>query len=326
MAGSVKRFVAALGMGAALVAAAVHTPACAQAFPSKPIRIIVPYGATGSPDTLSRLLGQKITDSVGQQVIIENRPGGSGIIAAEVAMKAPPDGYTLFIVDGGHFAINPALRPNLPYVPLRDFAPVTMLVSVPFYFIALADSPFRTVNDMIAASKNKELFYGSSGNGSPHHLIMELFKSITAAKLNHIPYKGNAQSVPALLSGDVQVLVAGLTSVRAHYDAGKLAMLGVTSLKRSPITPEVPTVAESIPGFEATDAIGFLVPAGTPRDIIARLNAELVKALNTPDVKQRVQSFAMEAVGSTPEHFGEVIRQKQQAYTALAKAVNLKVD
>lgn len=313
-------------LAAAIVLAGASSPVSAQSFPNKPLRVIVPYGATGSPDTLARLIGQKVSESVGQQVVIENRPGGSGIVAAELAMKAPPDGYTLFIADGGHMAVNPALRPNLPYVPLRDFAPVTLLISVPFYFIAVANAPFRTINEMIAASRGKEMFYGSSGNGSPHHLVMELFKSKSGAKLSHVPYKGNAQSVPALLSGDVQVLIAGMTSVRGHYDAGKLTMLGVTSAKRTPITPEVPTVAESLAGFEATDFVGFLVPAGTPRDVIGKLNTEIVKALKLPDVQQRVQSFAMDSVGSTPEQFADVIRQKQQVYNNLAKEVNLKVD
>jgi tripartite-type tricarboxylate transporter receptor subunit TctC len=310
----------------AMTAALAASVAGAQPFPSRPLRIIVPYGPGGSPDTLCRLLGQKIVDSVGQQVIIENRPGASGIIAAELAMKAPPDGYTLFIVDDGHLAINPVLRANLPYVPLRDFAPVTQLVSVPLYFIAPSNSPFRNISEMIEATKRKELLYGSAGNGSPHHLAMELFKTMTGANLVHVPYKGNAQSLPALLAGDVQVLVSGLTSVRAHIDAGRLIALGATTPRRPSVTQNVPSISESVRGFELTDMIGFVVPVGTPRDIVMRLNTELVMGLNAPDVRQRVLSFGMEAVGGTPEQFADAIRDKQRIYGALAKAVKLNVD
>jgi len=310
----------------AIIAALAASFAGAQSFPNKPLHIIVPYGPGGSPDTLCRLLGQKIVDSVGQQVILENRPGASGIIAAELAMKAPPDGYTLIIVDDGHVAINPVLRANLPYVPLGDFAPVTQLVSVPLYFIAAGNAPFRNISEMIAASKRRELLYGSAGNGSPHHLAMELFKTMTGANVVHVPYKGNAQSLPALLAGDVQVVVSGLTAVRAHIEAGRLMALGATTLKRPSVTPDVPSISESVRGFELNDMIGFLVPAGTPRDILMRLNTELVRGLNAPDVKQRVLSFGMEAVGGTPEQFGDAIRDKQRIYGALAKSVKLSVD
>lgn len=298
----------------------------AQTFPQRPIRIIVPYGAGGSPDVISRLFGQKLSENLGQPVIIDNRPGASGIIAAELAAKAPADGYTLFIADTGHLAINPALRPNLPYEPLRDFAPITLAVSVPLYLLVNNSVPVSTVGELIALSKTRDLLYGSAGNGSPHHLAMEFFKSLTGAKLTHVPYKGNAQMVPAVLAGDVAVLMTGLTAVRSHMEAGKLRVLAMTSGKRSPITPDVPTIAESVSGYEASDIIGFLAPAATPRDIVAKLNAEFVKLLAQADVRQRVAGFAMEVVGSTPEQYAEAIRDKQQRYSALAKAVGLRVD
>ena len=298
----------------------------AQTFPQRPIRIIVPYGAGGSPDVISRLFGQKLSENLGQPVIIDNRPGASGIIAAELAAKAPADGYTLFIADTGHLAINPALRPNLPYEPLRDFSPITLAVSVPLYLLVNNSVPVSTVGELIALSKTRDLLYGSAGNGSPHHLAMEFFKSLTGAKLTHVPYKGNAQMVPAVLAGDVAVLMTGLTAVRSHMEAGKLRVLAMTSGKRSPITPDVPTIAESVSGYEASDIIGFLAPAATPRDIVAKLNAEFVKLLAQADVRQRVAGFAMEVVGSTPEQYAEAIRDKQQRYSALAKAVGLRVD
>ena len=312
---------------AVLALACLASPmAEAQTFPQRPIRIIVPYGAGGSPDVLSRLFGQKLSESLGQPVIIDNRPGASGIIAAELAAKAPADGYTLFIADTGHLAINPALRPNLPYEPLRDFAPITLAVSVPLYLLVNNSVPVSTVGELIALSKTRDLLYGSAGNGSPHHLAMEFFKSLTGAKLTHVPYKGNAQMVPAVLAGDVAVLMTGLTAVRSHMEAGKLRVLAMTSGKRSPITPDVPTIAESVSGYEASDIIGFLAPAATPRDIVAKLNAEFVKLLAQADVRQRVAGFAMEVVGSTPEQYAEAIRDKQQRYSALAKAVGLRVD
>lgn len=311
---------------AVLALACLASPmAEAQTFPQRPIRIIVPYGAGGSPDVLSRLFGQKLSESLGQPVIIDNRPGASGIIAAELAAKAPADGYTLFIADTGHLAINPALRPNLPYGPLSDFAPITLAVSVPLYLLVNNSVPVSTV-ELIALSKTRDLLYGSAGNGSPHHLAMEFFKSLTGAKLTHVPYKGNAQMVPAVLAGDVAVLMTGLTAVRSHMEAGKLRVLAMTSGKRSPITPDVPTIAESVSGYEASDIIGFLAPAATPRDIVAKLNAEFVKLLAQADVRQRVAGFAMEVVGSTPEQYAEAIRDKQQRYSALAKAVGLRVD
>ncbi len=299
----------------------------AQTFPQRPIRIIVPYGAGGSPDVLSRLFGQKLSESLGQPVLTDNRPGASGIIAAELAAKAPADGYTLFIADTGHLAINPALRPNLPYDPLRDFAPITIAVQVPLYLVVNVGVPASSVNELISLTKSRgDVLYASAGNGSPHHLAMEFFKSMTGAKLTHVPYKGNAQMIPALLAGDVAVLMSGLTAVRPHMEAGKLRVLGMTSPKRSPITPDVPTVGESVPGYEASDIIGFLAPAATPRDVVMKLNAEFVKLLALPDVRQRVAGFAMEVVGSTPEQYAEAIRDKQQRYSALAKAVGLRVD
>lgn len=317
-------WILALAGGAASIAGAQTG---AQTFPSKPIKIIVPYGAGGSPDVLSRLFGQKLSESVGQPVITDNRPGASGIIAAELAMRAPADGYTLFIADTGHLAINPALRPSLPYDPLRDFAPITIAVSVPLYLAVNVGIPANSVGELVALSKSRgDLLYGSAGNGSPHHLAMEFFKSMTSAKLTHVPYKGNAQMIPALLAGDVAVLMSGLTAVRPHMEAGKLRVIGMTSGRRSAITPDVPTVGESVPGYEASDIIGFLAPAGTPREVIGRLNAEFVKVLALPDIRQRVAGFAMEPVGSTPEQYAEAIREKQQRYSALAKAVGLRVD
>ncbi len=300
----------------------------AQDFPSKPIRFVVPYGAGGGPDVIARVIGQKLGESVGQQVIVDNRPGAGGIIAAELAMKAPADGYTLFVADTGHLAINPALYPKLPYDPLRDFAPVTLAVSTPLFLVAHGGLPVTSVGQLIAYAKSHPgLPFGSSGNGSVHHLGMELVKLMAGVDMTHVPYKGVAQSVPAVITGDVAVIIAALPSVLPHLKTGKVRLLGVGTAKRTPVIPDVPTIAEAgLPGYEIKVEIGFMVPAGTPRDLIARLNGEIVKVLNTPEVAKRLTGLGIDPVGSSSERYAEVIRADQQKFGKLVKDSGARVD
>jgi tripartite-type tricarboxylate transporter receptor subunit TctC len=298
-----------------------------QPFPSKPIHFVVPIGTGGAPDVLARVLGQRITESTGQPVIVDNRPGGGGIIAVESVMRAVPDGYTLLVADSSNYAIAPSLYAQLPYDPVRDFVPVTLAAAPPIFMVANAATPIRSVQDLIALAKSAAISYGSSGNGNGNHLAMELFRSMTGTNLVHIPYKGVATLVPALLSGDVSVGFTGLPSVQPHARAGKLRILAVASGKRSGLAPDVPTVAESgVPKFEVNISIGFLAPAGTPRDAVTRLNEELVRALKLPEVRQRLELVGIEPVGSTPEQFGQLIRSEMQDFRALVKTTGIRID
>jgi len=302
--------------------------ALGQSFPSQTIRFVVPYGSGGSPDVMSRIIARKLAENIGQAVVVDNKPGASGIIAAEIAAKAAPDGYTLFIADTGHVAINPALRPKLPYDPVRDFTPVTLAVSTPLFLAATTKLPIHTVNELIAYAKaNPGQPYGSSGNGSPHHLAVELLKLLTGVNLMHIPYKGVAQSVPALVSGEVTVIFAALPSLAPHIKSGKVRLLAVGTAQRTPIMPDVPTLAESgAPGFEIDADIGFLAPAGTPKDVVLKLNSEILKVLHDPEIKQRLVSLGIEATGTTPEQYAEAIRVKIQKYAKLVKDAGVRVD
>jgi len=312
-----------------IFASVVFASEClAQAFPSHPIRFVVPYGAGGGPDVVARVIGRQLGENVGQQVIVDNRPGAGGIIAAEIAMKSPADGYTLFIADTGHVAINPAIYKKLPYDPQKDFTPVTLAVSTPLFMAVNARLPIETVKQFIDYAKaHPGLSYGSSGNGSSHHLGMELFKSLTGVNLTHVPYKGVAQSVPAVIAGDVAVIIAALPSLAPHVKSGKVRLIAVGTAKRTPTQPNVPTVAESgVPGYEIDADIGFLAPAGTPREVVAKLNSEIIKVLNTPAITQRLAGLGIDAVGSSPEEYAEAIRAKIEKYAKLVRESGAQVD
>jgi len=320
-----KRFTVVL----AAVLCGLFSIACAaQGFPSRPIRFVVPYGAGGSPDVIARVLGQRLGEHLGQQVVVDNRPGAGGIIAAEIVAKSPADGYTLFIADTGHVAINPSLYPKLPYDPLRDFAPVTLAVSTPLFMAANAALQIESVKQFIDYAKAKPgVLYGSSGNGSSHHLGMELFRLLTGVNIAHVPYKGVAQSVPAVITGDVAVIFAALPSLAPHVKTGKIRLIAVGTAKRTPIMPDVPTVAESgAPGFEIDADIGFLAPAGTPREVITKLNAEIVRVLGSPDITQRLAGLGIETVGTSPEQYTDAIRAKIIKYGKLVKDSGARVD
>ena len=313
---------------AAALSAAVSTGAQAQAFPSKPIRLVVPYGSGGAPDVMSRHVAQRLSQTMGQQVLIENRPGAGGVVAAQMVMSSPPDGYTLFVADTGHFGINPALFPKLPYHPLRDFTPVTIVAETPLFMAVGAAAPVQNVRELIAQANAKPgTLYGSSGNGSPHHLGMELFKTLTGINLTHVPYKGVAQSVPAVLSGDVSVILVGLTSILPHVKAGKARIIGVTTIERTHLMPELPTIAESgVPGYDINVHIGFLAAAGTPREVVMKINSEVRKVLAEPELKARLDGLGIVALGTTPEQFTERIQADLQKYAKLVKDSGTRID
>jgi tripartite-type tricarboxylate transporter receptor subunit TctC len=311
---------AALAFAAAMAEA--QTPA------ARPIRLIVPFASGGGTDTVARTLAQKMSER-GRLVIVDNRPGASGIVAAELVMKSPADGYTLFAADSGHFAINPNLHQQLPYDPLRDFAPVIEVVATHLCLTVGAGFPGNSLADFVAVSKSRPggLMYGSAGNGSPHHLAMELLRVLSGARLTHVPYKGSAQTVPALLAGDVDVLFAGVSSTLALVKAGRLRLLAAASEKRASFLPGLATVAESgYPEYEFHNTIGMLAPAATPPEVVRGLNLGMAQALRLPEVTARLADLGMDVVAGTPEQFGQSIRQQLEQDARLVKLSGAKID
>ena len=306
----------------------VPSNASAQSYPARSVRLVIPYGPTGLPDALARLLAQRLSDALGQQVVVDNKPGASGIIAAEIAAKSAPDGYTLFLTDNNLYGINPAIFPKLPYKPERDFAPVTQAIRGAMFLVVNASLGVNTVQEFVALAKKRgDINYGSPGNATLHHLGMAQLELLAGLKMTHIPYKGVAQATPALITGDVAVMFASLTSVAPHAKAGKLKILAVGAAQRSPLAPDIPSMAEGgFPAVEAGTSMGIAAPAGTPRPIIDRLNAELVKAIRAPETEARFTAMGVEPVGNTPEQFAEQIRRDQEHYLRLVRDTGLKVE
>ena len=317
-----------MAFGLAATAVLGHGPAWPQAFPNKPIRIVVPYPAGGAPDALARTVALQVAESIGQQLVVENRPGAGGAIAAEYVMRAPPDGYTILLADSSVYSINPNLSSTLSYQPLRDFAPLTMAATSPIFLVASNALNVNSVKELIAAAKAKPgLPYASSGNGTAHHLAMELFKTMAGIDLVHVPYKGSTQTMPAVVAGDVATAFGGSTTALPLAKAGKLKLLAVASGKRSAFAPEVPTVAEAgLPGFEIDITLGFLLPFKTPRDIVNKLNSEFVKAIKTPGTQEKMMTAGLEPFGTSSEQFTEMIRSENIVYARLVKATGAKVD
>src|SRR5438034_1227985 len=256
-------------------------------FPTRPIRVMVPTTAGGVPDVLARAVGNRISEALGQPVVIENRAGAGGILAAESVLKAPPDGHTLFLGDTGNYAVSAALYAKFPYDVQRDFAPVVLAAAPPVYLVANAASPFASVQDFVRIAKaGPPVVYGSTGNGNVTHLAMELLRSLSGAQLTHVPYKGAAGLAPALLSGDIGIGFIGYSIVAPHARTGKLRILAVSTSQRSALTPDIPTVAEAgVPGYGFDISVGYLAPAGTPRHAVQRLNEEINRALPLPEVR-----------------------------------------
>ncbi len=321
-----------LMIAAASVAALMSLQSHAQTastYPDKPIRLIVPYGAGGSPDVLARVIGQQIALGLNQAIVVENKPGANGSIALQYVAKAANDGYTITVADTGHLAINPALYPKLAYDPIADFVPITMATWTPLFLVVSANLPVRTLPQLLDYAKKNpgKLSYGSSGNGSPHHLATELFKSMAQIDIAHIPYKGVAESVPAILGGQIDVMFVALSSVASSIQAGKLRVIAVSSAQRSALMPDVPTVAEAgVPGYEMISRIGFLAPAGTPKDRIDRLHDEITKALANPDIVRKLPSMGMEAIASTPQAYADAIRSDKAKFQKIVSSVGIKVD
>ena len=297
-------------------------------FPSRPIRVLVPTTAGGVPDVLARSIGQRMAESLGQPVVVENRAGAGGIRAVEAVLKSAADGHTLFLGDTGNYAVSAALYAKFPYDVQKDFVPVVLAAAPPVYLVAAAGSPFRSVQDFVRLAKaGPALVYGSTGNGNVTHLAMEMFRNLTGTNLTHVPYKGAAGLAPALLSADVGIGFIGYSIVSPHARAGKLRVLAVSTTQRSALTPEIPTMAEAgVPGYGFGISVGYLAPAGTPRAAIARLNGEINKALRIAEVRQVLETAGIPPVGGTAEEFAEAIRVEVQQMAALVKASGARVE
>lgn len=313
----------------ALALAMFAGPAWAQEFPSKSLKLVVPYAPGGGADSVARIVAKKVSENIGQPIVIENKGGAGSIVGTDLVAKAEPDGYTLLLGQSGPISINPAVYKTLPYDPVKDFAPITMTTAYPYILVVNSDSPAKTLQEFVTLARSKPgaLNYGSTGVGAANHLVAELFASKAGLKMTHVPYRGTALAVGDLVSGQLNVVFGDPISVLPHMKSGKLRALAVTSLERSPVAPEVPTVAESgYPGFEALAWHGILAPAKTPPAVIKKLNAEIVKALADPATKELLEKQAMQTVGNTPEAFAAFIQKDIATWKAVAAAANVTVE
>ena len=305
------------------------TSALAQAYPTKPVTIIVPFAAGGTTDILARIIGQALTAELGQSVVVDNRAGAGGNIGGQAAAKATPDGHTLFMGTVGTHAINASLYKKMPFDPVKDFAPLTRVANVPNLLVANPAQPYKSVKDLIAYAKANpgKVNFGSSGNGSSIHLSGELFKSLAKVDMQHVPYKGSAPAVTDLLGNQIGIMFDNMPSAIQHVRSGKLVPLAVTTAKRSPELPNVPTIAEAgVPGYEATSWFGMFAPAGTPVPVLAKLNAAIVKVLAQPDVKKKINEQGAEVYSETPEQFAAFIQAESVKWGKVVKESGASLD
>jgi tripartite-type tricarboxylate transporter receptor subunit TctC len=298
-------------------------------YPSHPIRLIVPYAPGGGADSVARIVAKRVSETIGQPIVIENRGGAGSIIGTDLVAKSEPGGYTLLLGQSGPISINPAIYKDLKYDPMKDFVPITMTTSYPYILVVNAKLPVKSLQDFIAFAKSRAgtMNYGSTGVGAANHLVAELFNGRAGLTMTHIPYRGTALAVTDLLGERVSMVFADPVSVLAHLEAGTLRGLAVTSKQRSPVAPDLPTIAESgFPGFDAIGWHGILAPAGTPPAIIKILHAEIVKALNDPETKGLLQKQAMQTVGNSPEEFAAFIKQDIAVWQSVARQAHVSVE
>jgi len=297
-------------------------------YPSHPIRVIVPFSPGGGSDVLARLLGPQLSDRLGQPLVVDNRPAGSGIVGGDIVAKSVPDGYTLLLVQSAH-AVNAQLFTKLPYDPIKDFAPITLVISSPSGMFLHPEVPARTVKEFIAHAKANpgKLNFGSSGPGSLPHLNGELFMSMAGVQMTHVPYKGAAQIVTAILGNEVQFMLANIFSTKAHWQAGRLRFIAHAGSKRLESIPDVPTIGESgLPGYEVRAWWGYMAPGKTPRPIVDRLHKEITAVANLPDVRQTFISQGSEVVVNTPDEFAKIIQADAEKWGAIGKRLGVKLD
>lgn len=314
----------------ALAAAALIQPdgAAAQTYPTRPIRIIVPQSAGGSTDVVARVVAQRLTDVLGQSVIVDNRPGAGSLNGTDLVAKAAPDGYTLLTV-AASFTINPSLHKNLPFDPINDFAPVTQLAALPHILIVHPSVPAKSVKELIALAKSRpgQINYASSGIATSTHLAAELFRHMTATDMVNVPYKGGAPAMVAMLAGECQVNFATISTALPQIRSGKLRALAVTTRKRSVAAPEFPTLAESgVPGYDHSSWVGTLAPAKTPQPVIAKLHAESARIVQMPEIRAVLLRDGLESLGDTPKEFSDTIKAEVAKWAKVVKAAGIKAE
>lgn len=299
-----------------------------QAYPVRPIRVIVPQSAGGSTDLIARAVGQRMSDTLGQSVVVDNRPGAGSVNGTDMVAKAAPDGHTLLVV-AASFAINPAVRKNLPFDPLRDFAPITRLAGLPHILVVHPSVPANSVKELIALARAKPraLNVATSGVATSTHMASELFMNLTGVEMVHVPYKGGGPGIVALISGQIQLYFATISTALPHVRSDKLRALGVTSAKRSVAAPEFPTLSEAgVPGYEHNSWVGMTAPANVPRPIIAKLNAEVTRIVNLPEVKGGFLKNGLESIGESPQAFAAVIKADIAKWRRVVKAAGINAE
>jgi tripartite-type tricarboxylate transporter receptor subunit TctC len=317
--------------GALLLLSLVVAPpmVLAQAWPSKPIRIVVPFAPGGPADLLPRLIGPKLGEVLGQPVVVENKPGAGGSIGMELVAKSPPDGYTLVIGPTGNLVVNQHLFATLPYDPMKDLAPITLIATFSNVLVVHPDVPAKSVGDLIALAKAKpgSLSYGSPGTGSQPHLGGEYLKQLAGFEIVHVPYNGTAPALRDLLGGQIQFMFSQTSAALPQIQAGKLRALGVASPNRAAQLPDVPTIAESgLPGFEAVSWYALLAPTGTPKDVVAKLHVEIAKILQLQDIREKLSAQGGDPVGNTPEQLTAMMRSESARYAEIVKRGNIKAE
>jgi tripartite-type tricarboxylate transporter receptor subunit TctC len=322
-----------LRLGIALLAAVTGSSAYAQnpagSYPNKPVRIVVTFTPSGATDVIARIVGQKLSEAWGQQVIIDNRPGAGGAIGTELVAKSPPDGYTLVLSSFGPMAIAPFVYSKLGYDPIKDLAPITLAATSWYFMVVTPSSKATSLKEFIALAKAKpgEITFSSSGNASPTHLAGALFQSAAGINLTHVPYKGAGPGIAAVVAGEIQMAIESPTPIVSQVKAGKLRALGVARPDRSPILPDVPTMSEAgLPGFQVGSWYGFHAPAGTPKAIIDKLHADMVKVMNTPEVRERFAAVGSDTTTNTPAQYGAFVQTELKRWGAVIKATGIKID
>jgi tripartite-type tricarboxylate transporter receptor subunit TctC len=313
---------------AAVLLLAAGTSA-AQSYPAKPIRIIVPFPPGGIADLFARVIGQKFSETWGQPGVVENRPGAGGNIGAEIVAKAPPDGYTLVTGSIGTHAVNVSLFSKMAYDPIRDFAPVALIMEAEGLLVLHPSVPVKSVKELIALAKARpgQIAYASAGHGTASHLAGELFKSMAKVDMVHVPYKGNVPALTDLIAGQTSLLFATMPTALPHVQSGRLKALAVASTARSPAAPQLPTIAEAaLPGYSVTNWIGFFAPAGTPRDVVTKLNGEVVRVMQAPDIQKRLAAEGAKFSPWTPDQFAGFVKAEMTKWAKVVKEAGIRVD